>query len=163
MTDFDRLKMKDSETIDEFVGKVSEVSSKSAALGTIMEESKLVKKFLKSLPRRKYIHMVASLEQVLDLNTTSFEDIVGRLKANYYMLTQMDKIITMETTGEEEEEVDLLTEEEDVGVTEDEISHKTHVLDVIRWGILHIAVQITYLSYKKPEKQRKIQRVQMSS
>ena len=35
----------------------------------------------KSLPRNKYIHIVASLEQVLDLNTTSFEDIVGRLKA----------------------------------------------------------------------------------
>ena len=40
-----------------------------------------MKKFLKSLPRRKYIHIVASLEQVLDLNSTSFEDIVGRLKA----------------------------------------------------------------------------------
>lgn len=81
MVDFDRLKMKDSETIDEFAGKLSEISSKSAALGTNIEESKLVKKFLKSLPRRKYIHMVASLEQVLDLNTISFEDIVGRLKA----------------------------------------------------------------------------------
>lgn len=33
------------------------------------------------MPRKKYIYMVASLEQVLDLNTTSFEDIVGRLKA----------------------------------------------------------------------------------
>lgn len=40
-----------------------------------------MKKFLKSLPRRKYIHIVASLEQVLDLNLTIFEDIVGRLKA----------------------------------------------------------------------------------
>ncbi|XP_056695690.1 uncharacterized protein [Spinacia oleracea] len=47
----------------------------------ILQEPKLVKKFLKSLPRNRYIHIVASLEQVLDLNTTSFEDIVGRLKA----------------------------------------------------------------------------------
>ena len=81
MADFDRLKMKDSDTIDTFSGKLSEISSKSASLGEIIEEPKLVKKFLKSLPRRKYIHIVASLEQVLDLNTTSFEDIVGRLKA----------------------------------------------------------------------------------
>lgn len=36
--------------------------------------------FLKSLPRIRCIHIVASLEQVLDLNATSFEDIVGRLK-----------------------------------------------------------------------------------
>ena len=81
MAEFDRIKMKDSDTIDTFVGKLSEISSKSASLGETIEESKLVKKFLKSLPRKKYIHMVVSLEQVLDLRTTSFVDIVGRLKA----------------------------------------------------------------------------------
>ena len=81
MAEFDRLKMKEAYTIDTFVGKLSEISSKSASLGEIIEEPKLVKKFLKSLPRKKYIHIVASLEQVLDLNTTSFENIVGRLKA----------------------------------------------------------------------------------
>ncbi|XP_024004144.1 uncharacterized protein LOC112081598 [Eutrema salsugineum] len=81
MAEFDKLKMKDTETIDDFSGKLSEICSRSAALGTTIEEPKIVKKFLKSLPRKKYIHMVASLEQVLDLNTTSFENIVGRLKA----------------------------------------------------------------------------------
>ncbi|XP_024007677.1 uncharacterized protein LOC112083856 [Eutrema salsugineum] len=81
MADFDRLKMKDTETIDEYSGKLAEICSKSAALGTNIEESKVVKKFLKSIPRKKYIHIVASLEQVLDFNATSFEDIVGRLKA----------------------------------------------------------------------------------
>ena len=40
-----------------------------------------MKKYLKCLPRKKYIHIVASLEQILDLNTTSFEDIIGGLKA----------------------------------------------------------------------------------
>lgn len=81
MSEFEKLKMKDNDTIDSFVGKLSELSSKSAALGEIMEEPKLVKKILNCLPRKKYIHMVASLEQILDLKTTSFEDIVGRLKA----------------------------------------------------------------------------------
>ena len=81
MDEFNRMKMKDTETIDEFSGKISEISSKSAALGEILDEPKLVKKFLSSLPKRKYIHIVAALEQVLDLNTTGFEDIVGRLKA----------------------------------------------------------------------------------
>ena len=33
------------------------------------------------MPKKKYIHIVAALEQVIDLNTTGFEDIVGRLKA----------------------------------------------------------------------------------
>ncbi|KAL1198772.1 hypothetical protein V5N11_036067 [Cardamine amara subsp. amara] len=81
MSEFDLLKMKDTEKIDDFAGKLSEISFKSAALGVNIEESKLVKKFLKSLPRKKYIHIVASLEIVLDLNTTGFEDIIGRLKA----------------------------------------------------------------------------------
>ncbi|XP_013632480.1 PREDICTED: uncharacterized protein LOC106337928 [Brassica oleracea var. oleracea] len=80
LAEFDRLKMKDNKIIDDFVGKLSEISLKSAALWENMEESKLVKKFLKSLPRKKYIHIVASLEQLLDLKTTSFEDIIGHLK-----------------------------------------------------------------------------------
>lgn len=79
--EFDRLKMKETDTIDDFVGRLAEISSKSAALGENIEETKMVKKFLKSLPRKKYIHIVASLEQVLDLKVTTFEDIVGRLKA----------------------------------------------------------------------------------
>ncbi|KAJ9551622.1 hypothetical protein OSB04_015667 [Centaurea solstitialis] len=41
---------------------------------------KLVKKFLTSLPR-KFIHIVASIEQLLDLKKVGFEDVVGRLKA----------------------------------------------------------------------------------
>lgn len=73
--------MKDTETIDSFVGKLLELSTKSAALGERIEEPKLVKKFLNSLPKKKYIHIKAALEQVLDLNKTSFEDIVRRLKA----------------------------------------------------------------------------------
>lgn len=81
MAEFDRMRMKESDTIDGFVGKLSEISSKCNALGETIDEPKLVKKFLNGLPRRKYIHITAALEQVLDLNTTGFEDIVGRLKA----------------------------------------------------------------------------------
>ncbi|XP_024016279.1 uncharacterized protein LOC112089756 [Eutrema salsugineum] len=81
MSEFDRMKMKEADMIDDFVAKLSELASKSAALGETIEEPKLVKKFLKSLPRGRYIHIIAALEQVLDLNTTTFEDIVGRLKA----------------------------------------------------------------------------------
>ncbi|XP_010471120.1 PREDICTED: uncharacterized protein LOC104750957 [Camelina sativa] len=80
MAEFDRLNMKESDTIDDFVGRISEISTKSALLGEEIEESKIVKKFLKSLPRKKYIHIIASLEQILDLKTASFKDIVGRIK-----------------------------------------------------------------------------------
>lgn len=89
-TEFDKLKMKEDETIDNFAGKLSEIASKSAALGETIEESKLVKKFLRSLPRKKFILMVASLEQSLDLKTVGYEDIVGRLKAYEERITEED-------------------------------------------------------------------------
>ena len=81
MSEFDKLKMTDTDTVDDYAGKLSGLASRAAALGEIMEASKLVKKFLKGLPRTKFIHIVASLEQVLDQNSTGFENIVGRLKA----------------------------------------------------------------------------------
>ncbi|XP_010480731.1 PREDICTED: uncharacterized protein LOC104774132 [Camelina sativa] len=93
MAEFDRIKMKDSETIDDFAGNLSAISSKSAALGEDIEESKLVKNFLKCLPRKKYIHMVASLEQVLDLNKTSFADIVGRMKAYEERIAEEEEVL----------------------------------------------------------------------
>ena len=91
MAEFDRLKMKDRDAIDTFVGKLSEISSKSTSLGEMIEEPKLVKTFFKSLPRKKYIHIFASLEQVLDLNTTSFVDIVGRLKVYEEIITEEEE------------------------------------------------------------------------
>lgn len=80
MNEFDRLRMEDSDTIDFFTGKLNEITTKAASLGKSIEEPKVVKKFLDSLPD-KFIHMTASLELLLDLDTTPFEDVIGRLKA----------------------------------------------------------------------------------
>ncbi|GJX95601.1 uncharacterized mitochondrial protein-like protein [Tanacetum coccineum] len=68
--------MLDDGTIDEYAAKLSGIASKSAMLGEVMSEHKLVKKFLTSLPRH-FVHIVAVLEQVLDIKTTGFEDVVG--------------------------------------------------------------------------------------
>ncbi|XP_076923304.1 uncharacterized protein LOC143585393 [Bidens hawaiensis] len=79
--EFDNMKMNESDSIENFAGKLTSIASKSAALGEVIDEARLVKKILKSLPRSKYIQMVALFEQVLDLNKTGFEDVVGRLRA----------------------------------------------------------------------------------
>lgn len=89
--DFSRLKIKDTDSIDSFAGRILELSTKSAALGEIIEESKMVKKFLHSFPRKKYIYTTTLLEQVPDLNKTSFDDIVGRLKAYEERITEEDE------------------------------------------------------------------------
>ncbi|XP_026431356.1 uncharacterized protein LOC113328490 [Papaver somniferum] len=97
MYEFDRIKMKEADTIDNFAGKLSEIASKAATLGQPIDENKLVKKFLNSLPRSKYIHIIASLEQVLDLKSTGYEDIIGRLKV--YEERTLDEDNTGETQG----------------------------------------------------------------
>ncbi|XP_076917910.1 uncharacterized protein LOC143578130 [Bidens hawaiensis] len=77
--EFDGLMMKETETIDEYASRITAISSKATTLGQPYEERKLVQKFFTSLPSR-FIQVVASLEQVLDLKTVGFEDVVGRLK-----------------------------------------------------------------------------------
>lgn len=73
--------MKEIESIDDFNGKLFEILLKLVVLGFNIDGSKFVKKFLKSLFRKKYIYIVVFLEYVLDFNTIIFEEIVGRLKA----------------------------------------------------------------------------------
>ncbi|XP_076941219.1 uncharacterized protein LOC143610702 [Bidens hawaiensis] len=80
MGEFESLKMKDQGVIDDFANKLSEYASRAASLGSVIEETKLVKKFLNRLPKR-FIHMVASIEHVVDLKTIGYDDVVGRLKA----------------------------------------------------------------------------------
>nr|GEV28689.1 hypothetical protein [Tanacetum cinerariifolium] len=80
----------DNGTIDAYAAKLSDIASKSATLREVMLEHKLVKKFLTRLPRR-FIHIVAALEQVLDLKTTGFEDVVRRLKAYEESVKEEDK------------------------------------------------------------------------
>ncbi|XP_076883237.1 uncharacterized protein LOC143531940 [Bidens hawaiensis] len=80
MNEFDGMRMKETKTIDEFVAKLSCTASKAASLVEMIEETKMVKKFLSSLPQRKFVQIVASLEQNLDLKTVGFEDVVGSLK-----------------------------------------------------------------------------------
>nr|GEV48454.1 hypothetical protein [Tanacetum cinerariifolium] len=90
ITEFENMKMSDNDSIDAYAAKLSGIASKSTTLGEVMSKHKLVKKFLTSLPRR-FVHIVAALEQLLDLETTGFEDVVGRLKAYEERVKEKDK------------------------------------------------------------------------
>ncbi|XP_042472199.1 uncharacterized protein LOC122054838 [Zingiber officinale] len=79
-SEFDALRMKETETIDEFAGKLSALSSKFSTLGATLEDSSLVKKLLNSVPD-KFFPIVAGIEQFYDLESIPFEEAIGRLKA----------------------------------------------------------------------------------
>ncbi|KAD4586043.1 hypothetical protein E3N88_23644 [Mikania micrantha] len=72
--------MKDSGYLDDFTGKISQIVSKANNLGSIIDNKRLVRKLLGSVPE-KYIQIVASIEQFADLNTMQFQEATGRLKA----------------------------------------------------------------------------------
>ncbi|KAD7116503.1 hypothetical protein E3N88_03771 [Mikania micrantha] len=78
--EFELLAMKDGDTIDDFAGKIGEVTSKFRTLGITMEEKTKVKKLLGAAPDR-FLPIVAVIEQFSDLNVMMFEELVGRLKA----------------------------------------------------------------------------------
>lgn len=48
-SEFERMKMKDTETVDEFAGKLSSLASKGAALGQTIEEQKLFEKIINNV------------------------------------------------------------------------------------------------------------------
>ena len=71
-TKFKYIKTGDTSTIDDFAAKLSRIASKSSSLGEVINEQKLAKKFLLGL-RRRFVHIVAALEQVFDLKMIGFK------------------------------------------------------------------------------------------
>ncbi|KAD6454157.1 hypothetical protein E3N88_08863 [Mikania micrantha] len=78
--EFEVARMKDNEKIDDFAAKLAGISSKSASLGAVIEETTLVRKLLTAIPE-KFLNIAATIEQLVDLKTVKFQEVVGRLKA----------------------------------------------------------------------------------
>ena len=79
--DFDNLAMKDSETVQEFVSKVSEIINQIRSYGDNIVDKKVVEKVLRCLPE-KFEHVVAAIEESKDLNTYTLDQLFGSLEAH---------------------------------------------------------------------------------
>nr|GEY90725.1 zinc finger, CCHC-type [Tanacetum cinerariifolium] len=78
--ELEMLKMNDNESINDFAGKISGIVAKFKSLGSSLEKEVIVRKFLNSVPK-KYLPIVAPIEQYSDLETMPFEEAVGKVKA----------------------------------------------------------------------------------
>ncbi|GJV91651.1 zinc finger, CCHC-type containing protein [Tanacetum coccineum] len=78
-SDFEMLHMKEDETIDTFIEKLTTLVNKAASLGHTIEDQTLVRKLLNAVPDR-YLQIVASIEQYSDLSEMTLEEAIGRLK-----------------------------------------------------------------------------------
>lgn len=79
--EFECLMMKETWCIDDFAMKLNNIVNNIRALGETIEESYVVKKFLRAIPV-KFLHIASTIEQFGDLDTMLVEEVVGRLKAH---------------------------------------------------------------------------------
>ncbi|XP_076917759.1 uncharacterized protein LOC143577935 [Bidens hawaiensis] len=79
-SDFESLKTGVDESLDVYAGKISEIASQASNLGHTMNDKKLVRKLLSSVPE-KFIQIVVAIEQFVDLGAMPFQEAIGRLKA----------------------------------------------------------------------------------
>jgi hypothetical protein len=91
---FEKLQMKEDETIGKYFLRVEELVNAMKALGEKIEESSLVQKILRSLPDR-FNPKVSAIEELNDIQTLAFDQLLGMLTA-YEM-----RIVTDKTTSRE--------------------------------------------------------------
>ena len=79
MTQFDNLTFRDGESVGDFAMRINGLITSLRELGEKIEDSRVVKKVLRVVPRRLKQCAVA-IEMFGDLNNMSIEELVGRLQ-----------------------------------------------------------------------------------
>ncbi|GJZ97613.1 zinc finger, CCHC-type containing protein [Tanacetum coccineum] len=89
-SELETLKMKPHESTSEFAGKLSSIQAKFKSLGSTLKDKVLVRKLLNSVPK-KFLPIVASIEQYQEIDTMQFEEAVGRITAFEERLKSQDE------------------------------------------------------------------------
>nr|GEY52005.1 zinc finger, CCHC-type [Tanacetum cinerariifolium] len=89
-SELETLKMKPHESTSEFAGKLSSIQAKFKSLGGILKDKVIVRKLLNSVPK-KFLPIVASIEQYQEIDTMQFEEAVGRITAFEERLESQDE------------------------------------------------------------------------
>jgi hypothetical protein len=77
-SELETLKMKENERVQDFSGNLGSIKAKFASLGTTLEDKIIVRKLLNSVPK-KFLPIVATIEQYSEIDTMPFEEAVGRI------------------------------------------------------------------------------------
>ncbi|XP_065628386.1 uncharacterized protein LOC136067056 [Quercus suber] len=78
-TKFEELKMGDDEPFDSFYGKLNEIVIAKLNLGVKIEDTKLVRKILRSLPE-SFRAKVTAIEESKDLDEIKIQELIGSLQ-----------------------------------------------------------------------------------
>jgi len=78
VSEFERIRMLEDETFNEFYDRISGLRNSMINLGKKVSDTKLIKKILRSLPERFRIK-VTTIEESKDLNNMKIEELLGYL------------------------------------------------------------------------------------
>ena len=81
-THFEELKMSEDESFDSFYGKLNEVVIGKFNLGEKTEDSKIVRKILRSLPR-SFRTKLTAIEESKDLDEIKVQELIGSLQKKF--------------------------------------------------------------------------------
>ena len=79
ITRFEDLRMGEDESFDSFYSKLNEVINSKFNLGEKMEDSKVVRKILRSLPE-SFRAKVTAIEESKDLDEIKVQELIGSLQ-----------------------------------------------------------------------------------
>ena len=80
MSKFEKLRMSEEETINDFNGRLYDIANESFALGEKFSEERLVKKALRSLPSR-FAYKAIAIREAEDLKRMRLEELKGSLRS----------------------------------------------------------------------------------
>ena len=75
---FEEIKMEENETFDEFYARLKDIVNSAFNLKESIVESKIVRKILRSLPKRFYAK-ITTIEEVKDIDQIPLTELVGNL------------------------------------------------------------------------------------
>ena len=111
-TRFEKLKMGDEESFDSFYGKLNEIVIAKLNLGEKIEDAKVVRKILRSLPE-SFHAKVTAIDEIKDLDEIKIQKLIGSLQAYKLGLPshKSSKSLALETINER---MDDSSEEDDM-------------------------------------------------
>ena len=78
--EFDQLRHKPGESIDDLAMRLTGLCARLGELGDAISDKRVIQKWLRIVPKR-YSQLAVSIDNLVDLDTTSIEEIIGRFKA----------------------------------------------------------------------------------
>ena len=109
---FEEIKMEENETFDEFYARLKDIVNSAFNLEESIVESKIVRKILRSLPKRFYAK-ITTIEEAKDIDKIPLTELVGNLQTYEMGLGVMGK-------GEKSRNLALKGIEEEIDNSEDE-------------------------------------------